>query len=324
MATQVFFSSCRPPPLLPLIILPVLLLHLACGPLLCATQLPSIVLPKAPRHELASIPRPVQRRESFSEVIVPKADVSAIATSVTSISKQITGDDLKTVYLHPSAAAVADRKDNAFMKVSPADTTLTCDGATSACPEFSPCFPGSRGKIQSCRSSGFMPGDELAAKPWSFRELCVRNISPSEERYMLEGSRMMPSQCPFQSLVSLKRQVFSWKNEFLSLPDAAEAKAADEELANRGAPRGPFEDWAGQVFLLHDVFVDRWGRVFNETHFFHAGRCSDTSRMVRGRMRFNGTNIHCSRRLGTVELMVPCQRSPLPAMPRVLPSSPPD
>ncbi|GJP70793.1 hypothetical protein CLOP_g1695 [Closterium sp. NIES-67] len=31
--------------------------------------------------------------------------------------------------------------------------------------------------------------------------------------------------------------------------------------------------WAGQVFVLHNVFVDPWGLVFNASHVFRAGGC---------------------------------------------------
>ena len=224
-------------------------------------------------------------RAWHSEVVRLRDGVDAMVRSTTATDQAISGQELSVIFLHQSAASVARRKDNAFMEVTDHDTVLNCaatqEEEASACPHFSPC-PGTGGSILFCGSEGFMPGDELAVTPWSFRELCVRNISPSAERYMLESTRMMPSQCPFSSFMSLRKQVFPWKDEYLSLPDPHEAKAAERRAARRETPEGPFEGWAGMVFLLHDVFVDRWGWVFNSTHFFHAGRCSDVTTQVGG------------------------------------------
>ena len=62
-----------------------------------------------------------------------------------------------------------------------------------------------------------------------------------------------------------------------------DASGSDTEgQGDGGSGGGEGAAWRGKVFLLRDVFVDSWGRVFNHTHLFHAGRCSDTPREVRG------------------------------------------
>lgn len=39
------------------------------------------------------------------------------------------------------------------------------------------------------------------------------------------------------------------------------------------------EGWAGQVFELHDVYLDSYGRIFNKTHRFDAGGCLPHSKV---------------------------------------------
>ena len=58
---------------------------------------------------------------------------------------------------------------------------------------------------------------------------------------------------------------------------AAATRRGDMSIFHRKVKLEEGAGWVGGVVLLRDVYVDRWGRVFNDTHFFHAGRCSDDS-----------------------------------------------
>ena len=74
----------------------------------------------------------------------------------------------------------------------------------------------------------------------------------------IESTRMLPAQCARISKPALKRTLQAWKEKYLYWPEPREPKL-----------------WAGQLFRLHDVFVDAWGRVFNRTHLFDNGKCTD-------------------------------------------------
>ena len=58
---------------------------------------------------------------------------------------------------------------------------------------------------------------------------------------------------------------------------AAATRRGEMSIIQRKVGLEQSAGWVGGVVLLRDVYVDRWGRVFNGTHFFHAGRCSDDS-----------------------------------------------
>ena len=140
---------------------------------------------------------------------------------------------------------------------------LQCLGGI--CPEMSTCGRGGGGdegggsegisddSIEACHVPELVDDWRRPAARSNFPNgTCPRGMK------WLESTRMLPAQCARQSVPVLMRTPHAWKREYLYRPE----------------PRAP-KLWAGQLFRLHDVFVDPWGRVFNRTHVFDGGKCID-------------------------------------------------
>ncbi|CAI7788537.1 unnamed protein product, partial [Closterium sp. NIES-54] len=58
--------------------------------------------------------------------------------------------------------------------------------------------------------------------------------------------------------------------------DAAKGEGAEGVMrrARGGGAEEERAEWAGQVFVLRDVFVNHFGQVFNKTHLFDTGGCN--------------------------------------------------
>ena len=136
---------------------------------------------------------------------------------------------------------------------------LQCLGGT--CPKMSTCSrdegEGSEGisddGIEACHVPKLVDDWRRPAARRNF----PKGTCPTRYQW-LESTRMLPAQCARQSVPVLMTTPHAWKREYLYRPE----------------PRAP-KLWAGQLFRLHDVFVDSWGRVFNRTHVFDSGKCMD-------------------------------------------------
>lgn len=101
------------------------------------------------------------------------------------------------------------------------------------CPNFKSCG-GEFSKVSACWNEEFVD----QAEEDLFQKLgCPRNV-----RNLLPG-QLLPSGCSVNGAVTATREGVD------------------------------FQMWAGQMFLLENVYVDFKGRVFNETHFFDFGGC---------------------------------------------------
>ena len=235
----------------------------------------------------------------YSEVVLStrptnKHTPAGLSNSRTRV--EINGNSLQLVYLHASAQTPRIQVANsghAGGGTSDTNVSLACEHSATYCPGFSAC----KGRMVTTTGAS---GNAGHAVNFPGIETCV-NVAPSPTAPAGQGSdalikkstvegdvsvcpddvnamtafRVIPSHCAasmkyFEVASHLKIR------EYLSLP-----RGQESQVAAGGAEE---EGWEGRMFLLRNVFVDRWGRVFNETHLFHAGRCSDTTAEVSWRI----------------------------------------
>ena len=248
--------------------------------------------------------------DSSSQHPASETLLASIRGGTHSLGYEIAAENLRTVHLHASAAVSAsDRRAHpngeANVSQSKSGIILECSNVKSLCPLFTSCtFAG--GAVEACISADLSPsgtepsgsdaGTAESGSAGNQTDLSLRslllNASRSEpdtcpnEYHWATSTRMIPSQClEFTKVQRSFPNEWSWQRlEYLSIPgnlngDEGEGEGGGEDPEG-GVSVGGGRDWSGMVFLLHDVFVDRWGRVFNDTHFFDAGRCSDTTAQV--------------------------------------------
>lgn len=122
---------------------------------------------------------------------------------------------------------------------------------------FAPC--GAAGGIDACTVPSLVDDPEKPTARSNFPAgSCLKNAPQAE------STRMVASQCARESVPVVRSIPHSWKKDYLYLPE----------------PHDP-PLWAGQMFRLSNVYVDAWGHVFNATHFFDMGRCTDVAPKVR-------------------------------------------
>ena len=232
---------------------------------------------------------------------------------------EINGNSLQLVYLHASAQTPRIQVANsghAGGGTSDTNVSLACEHSATYCPGFSAC----KGRMVTATGAPSgnaghavnfkLPGIETCVSPASattagegYDALIKKStvagdvsVCPDDVSAMT-AFRVIPSHCAasmkhFEVASHLKIR------EYLSLPHGQES-----QVAAGGAEE---EGWEGRMFLLRNVFVDRWGRVFNETHLFHAGRCSDTTAEVSW-----CTNCHAAPRARPHVARIPCFLHPL-------------
>lgn len=143
------------------------------------------------------------------------------------------------------------------------DADPTSCGTPTACPHFKPCSSGggwnasrgangevpATGAISMCSNSWLTVGDvqQNASDPQGFR--CNITIEPTH--HGMERVKDEPEGC-------------------------AETEDVFGEAAGGGSA-STGEGWRGGVALLENVYVNQHGDVFNDTHHFYFGACTQTS-----------------------------------------------
>ena len=258
------------------------------------------------------LPSPISSGSSSDNV--PPSDFMRLFENPQRLQTSISSEQLQVVYLHPSAAstratATATATPTGFSVTNP-PLVLTCQSGVPVNPatadallaSLSPCPHLPLSQWQSMTGSRSMPvgaalqasGVRAASLPAIgadrypdggnqigrlVLDLSAANADAScpTEYDEARSTRAMPSHChrQYEAIASLYTHL---SPPYLSLPEWPVTPTMQEATRRGLIETG--EEWEGRVFELADMFVDRWGRVFNATHFFHAGRCSDNSNKV--------------------------------------------
>ena len=251
------------------------------------------------------LPRPTSSSDNF-----PPSDLMRLVESPQPLQISISGEQLQVVYLHPSAASTRAMSTGAatsagFSEMQP-PLILACqsggqvNSATSEAllASLSPCArlplsqwqstTGSRSLGAALPANGVQAaslpvigadrypdgGKQIGRRILDLSAANANASCPTEYGEAL-STRVMPSHChrQYEATKHLHAHI---SPPYLSLPEWPITPTLEE--GREGSESG--KEWEGKLFELRDVFVDRWGRAFNATHFFHAGRCSDNSNKV--------------------------------------------
>ncbi|GJP29039.1 hypothetical protein CLOM_g41 [Closterium sp. NIES-68] len=153
-----------------------------------------------------------------------------------------------------------------------------CKGA-GKCPDLRPCG-GYQPEIDACWHEDYMgetdslasQQDDLAYQIWR------KQKNPGAETYpstVFRARRYRLANNPLESCVA---NVSGKLPGELLRPGCWALEGEGAEAVMRRAKGGGAEEeraeWAGQVFVLRDVFVNHFGQVFNKTHLFDTGGCN--------------------------------------------------